>query len=106
MTDKLKPCPPEFQAMSTAMMSLHSATVNVAVYANEALIAAKTCIPVLVAGTHGEFLIADAGEAQKRLAILSAVEFESRAIHSLMSNLLKKHGYELPVILTRGPGGR
>jgi hypothetical protein len=106
MTDKLKQCPAEFQALSNAMMALHNSTAVVAVAASEALIAAKNCIPILIKDSHGDFLVADAGETQKRLAMLTAVEFESRAIHALMSNILRKYGYELPVILTRGPGGR
>jgi len=102
---KLKPIPPEFQDLSNAMMVLHQSTENAANDALTALEYAKKAIPVMVSETNGKFLIADAGETMRRLAILYSVQYESRAIHALMSDALQKHGFELPVIQIRGPGG-
>jgi hypothetical protein len=106
MTEKLKPCPPAFQALSNAMMTWHQNTAGAAQSARDVMAIIPVCIAVLQSDTKGDFLIADAGEIQRRVTIASAIEFESRSIHALMSQILKKYGYELPVVLTRGPGGR
>jgi hypothetical protein len=106
MTDKLKPCPPEFQALSSAMMNWHQNTAGAAQAGRDVMTAIQSCIPILQADSKGDFLIADAGEIQRRVTVATSIEFESRSIHSLMSNILRKYGYELPVVLTRGPGGR
>jgi hypothetical protein len=102
--NKLKPVLPEFQALSNAMMALHQATENASQAALDALEAALIATPVLTNATEGKFLRGDAGEIMRRLSVLSSMQYESRAIHGLMSNILREYGFELPVVLTRGPG--
>jgi hypothetical protein len=107
MTDiaNLKPSPIEFQQLSNSMMALHNATLSASQAASDALAACGVAIPVLQSETGGKFLLGDAGEIQHRLAMLTSVQYESRAIHGFMSNILRQYGFQLPVVLTRGPGG-
>jgi hypothetical protein len=88
------------------MMAFHQSTAGAAQAGRDVMTAIQPCIATLQSDSKGDFLIADAGEIQRRVTVATSIEFESRAIHALMSNILRKYGYELPTVLTRGPGGR
>ncbi len=102
---KLKPCPPEFQAVSDAMMALHRATAAVEAATNTALDALEGATPtlqadgVLIAELHATGILP--------LRKLGLVSSESRAAHHGMSKVLQRLGYELPTAgaTQRGPGG-
>jgi hypothetical protein len=103
MTEKLKQCPAEFQAISNTMMALHQASATMKSAVNDVLTAIEMATPllqrdgVLIAEIHAKAILP--------LRTLALVDSQTRAIHYPLSEVVKRLGYELPVVLTRGPGG-
>jgi hypothetical protein len=104
MTDKkLKPCPSEFQAVSDNMMEIHRLTAALDEQIQSTLATMEPAIALLqgdgmlIAEAHSKGIL-----PLRKLALASS---ESRALHYGISEVLRKYGYELPVVRTRGPGG-
>lgn len=101
--DTLKPCPIEFQNVSDNMMEVHRLTTALAAQIDTTLAAMEPAIALLqsdgmlIAEAHAKGIL-----PLRKLALASS---ESRALHYGISEVLRKYGYELPVVRTRGPGG-
>ncbi len=102
--ETLKPCPAEFQAVSNNMMELHRLTEAVDNHIMQTLIPSLDPAISILKG-NGMLLAEAYAAAILPLREIALVGAESRAMHYGVSEVLRKYGYELPVVLTRGPGG-
>jgi hypothetical protein len=102
--ETLKPCPAEFQAVSNNMMELHRLTEAVDNHVTQTLL--PSLDPAVSTLKREGMLLAEAyAMAILPLREIALVSAESRAMHFGVSEVLRKYGYELPTVLTRGPGG-
>jgi hypothetical protein len=101
--DFLKPCPIEFQAVSDNMMEVHRLTAALDSQIQSTLAAMDPAIALL----QGDGMLIAEAHAKGVLPLrkLALASSESRALHYGISEVLRKYGYELPVVRTRGPGG-
>lgn len=102
--DTLKPCPTEFQNVSDNMMEVHRLTAALDAQIETTLASMDPAIALL----QGDGMLLAEAHAKGILPLrkLALASSESRALHYGISEVLRKYGYELPVVRsTRGPGG-